>query len=50
MLDLTENSNEKITYDHLRADVDFSVDKPFLFIVEVDHSILAMGKIKDPQW
>ena len=49
-MDLTENAEEKINYGHLRADVDFVVNRPFLFIVEVDHTILAMGKIKDPNW
>ena len=50
ILEMTENSQEKITYDHLKPDADFEVNKPFLFIIEMNHDILAMGKIKDPTW
>ena len=49
-MELTENAVDKISYDHLRADIDFVVDRPFFFIVEVDHIVLAMGKIRDPNW
>ena len=50
MLDLTENVNEKVTFDHLKPELNISVNRPFFFIVEMDHDVLALGRIKDPNW
>jgi hypothetical protein len=50
VLDMTENTKEKVRNESLRANVDFFVNRPFFFIVEMDHDILALGRIKDPTW
>ena len=50
MLDLTENVNEKVTFDQLKPELNISVNRPFFFIVEMDHDVLALGRIKDPNW
>ncbi len=38
MLDLTENTEDKLKYDHLKAQIDFTVNRPFFFMVEVSLS------------
>ncbi len=38
MLDLTENTEDKLKYDHLKAQIDFTVNRPFFFMVEVSVS------------
>ena len=50
MLDLTENVDEKVSFDHLKPEFNISVNRPFFFIVEMDHDVLALGRIKDPNW
>jgi hypothetical protein len=50
MLELSENTKEKVTHNQLKFEVEFNVNRPFFFLVELDHDILAMGRIKDPNW
>jgi hypothetical protein len=50
VLDMTESTKERVRNESLKADVEFFVNRPFFFIVEMDHDILALGRIKDPTW
>ena len=42
--------DEDIEMQNAETDLEFIVNQPFMAILQVDHEILAVGRIKDPLW
>ena len=42
--------DEDIEMQNADTDLEFIVNRPFMAILQVDHEILAVGRIKDPLW